>query len=158
MTQEEYKDEARRLRPRLLEVARRYLGDEDAEDTVQDALLRLWQMLDQLHLPLDALASVLVRNLCVDRLRRRQPLAPLDDRVSVDGASQADTDERIDRMMAVVAQLPPLQQTILRLRHMEGMDMAQIAALTGSSEVNLRKALSRARQSVRQQYLKQYEQ
>ena len=96
MTQEEYKDEARRLRPRLLEVARRYLGDEDAEDTVQDALLRLWQMLDQLHLPLDALASVLVRNLCVDRLRRRQPLAPLDDRVSVDGVSQADTDERID--------------------------------------------------------------
>lgn len=158
MTQEEYKDEARRLRPRLLEVARRYLGDEDAEDTVQDALLRLWQMLDQLHLPLDALASVLVRNLCVDRLRRRQPLAPLDDRVSVDGVSQADTDERIDRMMAVVAQLPPLQQTILRLRHIEGMDMAQIAALTGSSEVALRKALSRARQSVRQQYLKQYEQ
>ena len=158
MTQEEYIDEARRLRPRLLEVARRYLVDEDAEDTVQDALLRLWQMLDQLHLPLDALASVLVRNLCVDRLRRRQPLAPLDDRVSVDGVSQADTDERIDRMMAVVAQLPPLQQTILRLRHMEGMDMAQIAALTGSSEVNLRKALSRARQSVRQQYLKQYEQ
>ena len=41
MTQEEYKEEARRLRPRLLQTARRYLNEDDAEDTVQDVLLRL---------------------------------------------------------------------------------------------------------------------
>ena len=50
MTQEEYKDEVRRIRPKLLSVARRYVGDDDAEDTVQDVLLRLWQMLDELRL------------------------------------------------------------------------------------------------------------
>ena len=71
MTQEEFKDEALRLRPRLLEVARRYLDGDAAEDAVQDALLRLWQMLGQLHAPLDALATVLTRNLCVSTLRRR---------------------------------------------------------------------------------------
>ena len=38
MTQEEFKEEAQRLRPRLMLTARRYLGDDDAEDTVQDAL------------------------------------------------------------------------------------------------------------------------
>ena len=40
--------------------------------------------------------------------------------------------------------------TILRLRHLEGMEMNEIAVLTGSSEVAIRKALSRARQAVRQ--------
>ena len=59
MTQEEYKEEAQRLRPHLMEVARRYLDNDDAEDTVQDALMRLWQMVDSLRMPIDALARVL---------------------------------------------------------------------------------------------------
>ena len=155
MTQEEFKEEAQRLRPRLMLTARRYLGDDDAEDTVQDALLRLWQMVGELRQPLDALALRLTRNLCIDQVRRRKPTVVLTDR---GGTDQADgDDERIERMMAVVSTLPDLQQTILRLRHLEGMEMNEIADLTGSSEVAIRKALSRARQAVRQKYLKQYE-
>lgn len=155
MTQEEFKEEAQRLRPRLMLTARRYLGDDDAEDTVQDALLRLWQMVGELRQPFDALALRLTRNLCIDQVRRRKPTVMLPDS---GGTDQADgDDERIERMMAVVSTLPDLQQTILRLRHLEGMEMNEIADLTGSSEVAIRKALSRARQAVRQKYLKQYE-
>ena len=155
MTQEEFKEEAQRLRPRLMLTARRYLGDDDAEDTVQDALLRLWQMVGELRQPFDALALRLTRNLCIDQVRRRKPTVMLTDS---GGTDQADgDDERIERMMAVVSTLPDLQQTILRLRHLEGMEMNEIADLTGSSEVAVRKALSRARQAVRQKYMKQYE-
>ncbi len=155
MTQEEFKEEAQRLRPRLMLTARRYLGDDDAEDTVQDALLRLWQMVGELRQPFDALALRLTRNLCIDQVRRRKPTVMLTDS---GGTDQADgDDERIERMMAVVSTLPDLQQTILRLRHLEGMEMNEIADLTGSSEVAIRKALSRARQAVRQKYMKQYE-
>lgn len=155
MTQEEFKEEAQRLRPRLMLTARRYLGDDDAEDTVQDALLRLWQMVGELRQPLDALALRLTRNLCIDKVRRRKPTVMLTDS---GGTDQADgDDERVERMMAVVSTLPDLQQTILRLRHLEGMEMNEIADLTGSSEVAIRKALSRARQAVRQKYMKQYE-
>ena len=155
MTQEEFKEEAKRLRPRLMLTARRYLGDDDAEDTVQDALLRLWQMVGELRQPLDALALRLTRNLCIDQMRRRKPTVMLTDS---GGTDQADgDDERIERMMAVVSTLPDLQQTILRLRHLEEMEMNEIADLTGSSEVAIRKALSRARQAVRQKYMKQYE-
>jgi RNA polymerase sigma-70 factor (ECF subfamily) len=46
-----------------------------------------------------------------------------------------------------------MQQTIVRLRHMEGMEMRQIAELTGSSEVAVRKALSRARKAIKEQFL-----
>lgn len=155
MTQEEFKEEAQRLRPRLMLTARRYLGDDDAEDTVQDALLRLWQMVGELRQPLDALALRLTRNLCIDQVRRRKPTVVLTD--SGGTGETDDNDERIERMMAVVSTLPDLQQTILRLRHLEGMEMNEIADLIGSSEVAIRKALSRARQAVRQKYMKQYE-
>lgn len=155
MTQEEFKEEAQRLRPRLMLTARRYLGDDDAEDTVQDALLRLWQMVGELRQPFDALALRLTRNLCIDQVRRRKPTVMLTDSGGTDLADG--DDERIERMMAVVSTLPDLQQTILRLRHLEGMEMNEIADLTGSSEVAIRKALSRARQAVRQKYMKQYE-
>ena len=155
MTQEEYKEEARRLRPRLLQTARRYLNEGDAEDTVQDVLLRLWQMVDTLHMPIDALATVLVRNFCVDRLRRQKPSLALT--ASYEQADETETDERIERVLAMIDTLPTLQQTILRLRHIEGMGMKEIAELTGSSEVAIRKTLSRARQTLKQQYEKRYE-
>ncbi len=160
MTQEQFKEEARRLRPTLIETARRYVGDDDAEDAVQDALLRLWQMVDDLRMPFDALAVRLTRNLCIDLLRRQQRAAgsPLEQQGRWLPVGEADEDAgRIDRMMSVIETLPDLQQTILRLRHLEGMEMRDIAALTGSSEVAVRKALSRARQAVRTQYLKRYE-
>ena len=155
MTQEEFKEEARRLRPRLLQTARRYLGEDDAEDTVQDVLLRLWQMVDMLRMPIDALATVLVRNFCVDRLRRQKPSQALT--ANCEQADETETDERIERVLAMIDTLPTLQQTILRLRHMDGMGMRKIAELTGSSEVAIRKGLSRARQTLRQQYEKRYE-
>ena len=155
MTQEEFKEEAQRLRPQLMLTARRYLGDDDAEDTVQDVLLRLWQMVGELRQPFDALALRLTRNLCIDKVRRKKPTVMLTDSGETDQAEN--DDERIERMMAVVSTLPDLQQTVLRLRHLEGMEMNEIADLIGSSEVAIRKALSRARQAVRQKYMKQYE-
>ena len=160
MTQEEFKEEARKLRPKLLSVAQRYLGDDDAEDTVQDVLIRLWQMVGDVRRPMDALASVLTRNFCIDKVRRRQPVG-LSAESGLYGyaveLSESEDTERLDRMMAIIERLPSMQQTILRMRHMEGMEMHEIAELIGSSEVAIRKALSRARQAVRTQYLKQYE-
>lgn len=155
MTQEEYKEEARRLRPQLLQTARRYLNEDDAEDTVQDVLLRLWQMVDTLRMPINALATVLVRNFCVDRLRRQRPSQALT--ASCEQPEETETDERIERVLEMIGTLPTLQQTILRLRHIEGMGMKEIAELTGSSEVAVRKTLSRARQTLKQQYEKRYE-
>ena len=157
MTQEEFKEEARRVRPQLLSVARHYLGDDDAEDVVQDVLLRLWQMVGEVCRPMDGLASVLTRNLSIDRLRRQQPVSSVALSSSLAEAAPTGNDDRIDRMMTIIGELPSMQQTILRLRHIEGMEMKDIADLTGSNEVAIRKALSRARQAVRIQYLKQYE-
>lgn len=154
-------EEAERIRPRLVVLARRYVGEGgEADDMVQDAMLKLWTMRGELRSPMERLACVVVRNLCMDCLRRRKPEAfPL---LSAETAAVADdTDDaeagrlRAERMMGVVARLPDSQQAVLRLRHVEGMEMADIAGATGRSEAAVRKALSRARQAVRDIYFKE---
>ena len=77
MTTEEFQAEAQRIRPRLLAIARRYIDTSDeAEDIVQDGLLRLWQMLDELRLPIDSFAATVVRNLAIDHRRRHGHTSP----------------------------------------------------------------------------------
>ena len=153
MTVDEYKEEVERNRPRMLSVARSYLkANEEAEDVVQDVLLKLWQLLDKLRIPMGPLALVLVKNRCVDCLRRLQTTIDIPENLV---ESEATYDERYEKVMQLVDKLPTMQQTIMRLRHMEGMEMCEIAALTGSNETAVRKALSRARQAIRQQLKQQ---
>ena len=148
MTTETFRQEAQRMRTTLVRLAFGILRDSDeAEDVVQDVLLRLWQMRDQLRMPIEPLARVLTRNRCIDIVRRKKPAAELSMAVFQEGDEALR--ERIERMMKVIETLPDLQQTILRLRHMEGMEFKEIAELTGSTEAAVRKALSRARQAVR---------
>lgn len=150
MTTEEFKLEVQAIRPRLNSQAQRYLDNiDDAEDVVQDALLRLWQMREQLRSPLDRMAMVVTRNLAIELLRQRK---------SEDLLEYVETDEpredyRIERILTILSTLPPMQQTILRLRHMEGWEMADIAELVGSNEVAIRKSLSRARKALKEKYL-----
>ncbi len=151
MTTETFKQEAQRMRPALISLAVGILKDSDgAEDVVQDVLLRLWQMREQLRMPIDALAKVLTRNRCIDQIRRRKPTEELT--LTVVSEEDEATMELIERMMKVIEMLPDMQQTILRLRHMDGLEIKEIAALTGSTEVAVRKALSRARQAVREKF------
>lgn len=60
------------MRPALLRMAIRYLEDSDeAEDAVQDVLLKLWFLRDRLdqYRSVDALAIVITKHLCINRLR-----------------------------------------------------------------------------------------
>ncbi len=152
MTKSEYEIAMQRLRPMLIAEATKYLGDaNDAEDMVQDAMMRLWQMCSQLHSPVDGLARILVRNLCLDAIRRRKPREGIEALpAAIGNSNEAVEHERIERIMSVVESLPDVPQTILRLRHMEGMEMKDIARLLQMEEAAVRKALSRARQAVRE--------
>ena len=138
MTDSEYMEEAAVLRPRLVGTAWQYVGDE-AEDVVQDAMMKLWDMRCNLHCPMEPMARVVVRNICVDRLRRRNAVTV----VPLAGD---------EGLAAIVDRLPDRQRTVLCMRHLDGMEMGDIAEQTGSSEEAVRKALSRARQAVRDRY------
>lgn len=159
MTPEEFQNEATSLRPDLLGEALRYVRRQDvAEDIAQDCLIRLWTMRGDLHSPMAPLARVVTRNLCLDFLRRNPHVDDVALIGNTDDTETAQRHEAVERMMDIVTELPVVQQTVLRLRHIEGREMADIANTLAMSEAAVRKALSRARMAVREMYLKRYHQ
>ncbi|MBR2238630.1 MAG: sigma-70 family RNA polymerase sigma factor [Prevotella sp.] len=152
MTTETFKDEVQAMRPMLVGVARGVLGsDEEAEDVVQDALLRLWQLRDEPIRNVRGFARIVVRNLCLSKVRRKQVMVDIG-KDDIADETETTNNEQIDRMMALVDALPTMQQTVLRLRHMQDMSMADIASLIGTSESAVRQSLSRARRSILEQF------
>ena len=76
---------------------------------------------------------------------------------TLDGHDQAEEEESEDhaaRLTRLISQLPPLQQTIVRLRHIDNQSFAQIAALLDMKESTVRKNLSRARLALKDMILK----
>lgn len=159
MTAEEFRKEAEQVQPNLISVAEHYLHrKEDAEDIVQDVLLKLWGMLEELHHPMDPLARVLTRNLCINHIRKHPDLLELDESREKNLYSFTESDakqEMIERMMHSIEHLPPKQQLIIRLRHMDGMSTSEISQLTGDTEAAIRQTLCRARQGIKKFYIKQ---
>ncbi len=157
MTTAEFEILAHSLTPRLKAQALRILASEmDAEDVVQDTMLKLWSIrgsLDGLR-SVEAFASVVTRREALNVIRRRKPdlIVALDENLPGDPSPEDMLIESQRRQSAdrIMAMLPDSQQTILRLRHIEGYDNASIAALLGSSEGAVRTALCRARRHVAQ--------
>ena len=148
MTTEEFQQQAEELRIKLVRVAQKDLGNTDeAEDIAQDAMVKLWLMREQLTLPIAGMASIVTRNLCIDALRKKHQT--VDIAQLPDEADFSDDGEQIEQMLKVIDSLPSTQRTILRMRHLQGMEMREIALVLGSTEVAVRKTLSRARKVVR---------
>ena len=147
MTTDEFKQQAEGLRLQLISVAQRYLGTTDeAEDIVQDTMVKLWLMREQLKSPISAFACMVTRNLCIDCLRRKHPTVDITQLSYEDDLS--DDGEQIEQMLRVIDSLPSTQRTILQMHHLQGMKTKEIAIVLGSTEVAVRKTLSRARSMV----------
>lgn len=149
------------MRPALLRMAVRYLQDPDeAEDVVQDALLKLWflrERLEQYH-SVDALAIVITKHLCINRLRdNRIEKVDLEQGISIRSDENPEMklvkEESMTEILEIISTLPNLQQAILRMKHIEGFEVEEIANLTGSTPVAIRTNLSRARKKVREQFM-----
>lgn len=129
-----------RLGPRLFGYAARVLGDRaEAEDVVQDTMLRLWKIAPewrQGEAPVSTWTYRVATNLCTDRLRKRQrrgedaldavPEPAADLASAVEAMTEADRAEALD---AALAALPGRQRQAVVLRHLEGLANPEIAAI-----------------------------
>ena len=129
---------AARLLPRVLAQAVRMLADRaEAEDVAQDALMRLWRQAPDWRAGEAEVSTWLYRvtaNLCIDRLRRRTRLVPLEAVAEpVDaqpGAAEGlQTRARMAALSDALAQLPPRQAQAVALRHLEGLSNPEIAQI-----------------------------
>ncbi|MCM1080094.1 MAG: RNA polymerase sigma factor [Bacteroidales bacterium] len=144
------------IRHRLLMRSRQLLGnDSDAEDIVQETMLKLWSMRDQLdsHPNQDALAMTILRNKAHDLWRRKHETADLpQDRGSESNIAEARSDMELIDM--IIEHLPPLQRDVFRLKEIEGCEAEEIIAITGCSYEALRQNLSRARRKIREEFIR----
>lgn len=162
MTSREFEILAQSYAPFACRGRRIVASDMDADDVVQDTMLKLWSLRSELDTmrSVDAFAVVVVRRQAINALRQLHPdrHVALDENIEGDLSpeDQLIEQQRRNTADAVMAQLPDSQQTLLRLRHVEGYDNASIAALLGTSEGAVRTALSRARRHVAQIFQQQY--
>jgi RNA polymerase sigma-70 factor (TIGR02957 family) len=152
------------LRPVAFAIAYRMLGSvSEAEDVVQEALLRVDQALDsgeQIASPRAFVATVTTR-LAINELRsaraRRERYVGewLPEPIITDGqddpARHAETADSLSLALLVLLEsLSPEQRAVLLLHDVFDYGYPEIAAIVGKSEDNARQLASRARRHVNQ--------
>lgn len=149
------------LRDKLVNFSLKLVQEKaDAEDIVQEAFFKLWyirEKLDGYH-SVEALAMQVTRNLALDKLRARRPEGPDVESLSLDSgyrspAEQLEQQDAAARIRQLIGRLPMLQQTIIRMKDVEGYELSEIAEITGTQVEAVRVNLSRARKKIREQFL-----
>jgi RNA polymerase sigma-70 factor (TIGR02957 family) len=150
------------LRPPAFAVAYRMLGSvSEAEDIVQEALLRLHLALEQrerIESPRAYLSTVVTR-LCIDQLRsarvRRENYVgewlpePLVDDGRSDPADHAEMADSLSLAFLVLLEsLTPEQRAAFLLREVFDYPYAEVAAIIGTGQDNARQLVARARKHV----------
>lgn len=148
----------RRHLPRVLAVTRRMLGNEAlAEETAQEALLRLWAYAasyDPAKARLTTWLTRITANLCLDRLRKRNEESwPENFDVAMPASQEREFMEgqvsmRVDEALRT---LPERQRLALILCHYEELSMAEAAGVMETTAEAVESLLSRARRSLRRQ-------
>ena len=155
MTSERFHTDYLSLAPTLYKVAFYILeSEEEAKDAVQDAFVKLWKNRESLYDVSNPKAYCirLIKNLCLDKIRRQKLEFPeeLPERISNDGQDDSiDQKERLNMVMEAVKALPDKQRQILWLRTVEGLSYEEISDRLGMTPLTLRVLLTRARSKIK---------
>ena len=156
MTENQFHKEYLSLAETLYRIAFYMLESEaEAEDAMQEVFLKLWDTrdsLDGVRSP-KAYSITLLKNLCLDRIRRARHLC-FPEQLPEQPAPHLQDDEmdermRLDKVLKAIKALPDRQREILLLRTVEGLSYEEIAERTGMNPLTLRVLLSRARTTIK---------
>jgi RNA polymerase sigma factor (sigma-70 family) len=166
MTALEFNEKVVPLNRQLYRYAYRFLGNqEDTRDAVQDVFVKLWNMRDEMRTVdnLEAFSVRVMRNHCLDRIKKKKTLSldvheyfsnrpgdgPLPDR-------QLEISNSVQIVQTAISGMQEPQQSIVRMRDIEGFSNEEIAEALGMAEGTVRVTLSRGRNRIRQILAKMY--
>jgi RNA polymerase sigma-70 factor (ECF subfamily) len=126
---------------------------EEAEDVVQDSLVKAWKMRWRVRDPekFPAWLSMIARHRAHDLFRKRRSLRFPDEAIQPSEATAPDTAAMDQQLHSALATLPELHRAALTLRYFEDMDYQTIENTLGLTNGALRGILGRALASLRKQ-------
>ena len=162
MNLQDFKIQVFPLKNKLFRLAVRMLEDhENAQDIVQEVFIKLWNLREKLdeYRSVEALAVVMTRNMCLDKLKaKKYPVENLDnlkvDLQETEMEINSEISEVVRKIHKIISTLPEQQRTIMQMRDIEGYDHGEIAEIMGMNENAVRVNLSRARKKVREVVVK----
>jgi len=163
MKQKEFLTTVMPFKDRLYRIAKRLLvSSDEAEDAVQEVYLKLWNGKKQIkkYKSPEAFAITMTKNYCLDRLKSRQASnlkivhSNYENRDNLE--KQIEADDGVQMIFKIMESLPEQQKLVLQLRDIENFEFAEIAEMLESNETAVRVNLSRARKTVREQLIQNY--
>ena len=150
------------LKDKLFRLALRITLDRaEAEDVVQDTMIRVWNKRDewQQFESVEAYCLIVAKNLAIDRSQKKDAQNV---ELTPEMAEEADTSGPYDRLVnnermkiihRLIDELPEKQRLIMQLRDIEGESYKDIAKVLQLTEEQVKVNLFRARQKVKQRYI-----
>lgn len=146
------------LKDKLYRLALRITFDSaEAEDIVQDTMIRVWNRRDEWSQfdSIEAYCLTVARNLAIDRSQKQEAqnmeLTPetqeMPDALTPD--KKYEQDEQLKLVHRLINELPEKQRTIVQLRDIEGKSYKEIADVLQLTEEQVKVNLFRARQRIK---------
>jgi RNA polymerase sigma-70 factor (ECF subfamily) len=139
------------------------LNPAEAEDVVQDTMMKVWSRKEQWEQieSIEAFCMTICRNLALDKTKRAdnqttqidESQEPPDRSYASNPEEQTVQRDRISLIRQLIEQLPEKQRTCMQLRDIEGKSYKEIAQVMDINEQQVKINIFRARQTIRQQFL-----
>lgn len=138
------------------------LNPAEAEDIVQDTLIKVWDKRESWHEieSIEAFSMTICRNLALDRLKKKGNDNITFEEATIDPATTSTPYEqmllrdRIEQVRRLINALPEKQRSCIQLRDFEGKSYKEIATVLGISEEQVKINIYRARQTIKQRFEK----
>lgn len=140
------------------------LNPQEAEDVVQDTLIKVWnkrESWDEIE-SIEAFAMTICRNLSLDHLKLRENQNASLEGMEIDRADrslspleQVQQKDNLERVRQLVNALPEKQRSCMQLRDFEGKTYREIAEILDITEEQVKISIFRARKAVKEAFEKQ---
>ena len=134
----------------------------DAEDVVQETMMKVWNRRDQWNQieSIEAFCLTICRNLSLDKVRRMDNQTqsldaaydPKDQGVASNPEEQAIQSDHVRLVRQMINLLPEKQRSCMQLRDMEGKSYKDIATVLDITEEQVKVNIFRARQTIREKF------
>ena len=157
-----FRDDILPLKDKLFRLALRITFDRaEAEDVVQDTMIRVWNKREEWTQfgSIEAYCLTVAKNLAIDRSQKKEAqnveLTPeMEEESEISGPyDQLVNNERMSIIHRLINELPEKQRLIMQLRDIEGESYKEKAKILNLTEEQVKVNLFRARQKVKQRYL-----